>query len=360
MKICVATDVHPAHDPRIIKEIKSLKKIGEVFYISPPGNPGIEVKHIQIPLFKSRKERIMKGPREVFRIVQKIKPNIFHFHDPELIPIGIKIAKLGIKVVYDIHENYPAVFLTKNYVPKILRPILAWSVKTFEDYGAKYFAGVVAVTENVCERFSRKIPCALVPNYPDIKFLGKISRKRVSDGKTRFIYVGSIDQDRAIIEMLTAYKMISEKYENVEFLLVGTIFSKKLQKFIEEFHAKGFTYHPPVAYEKSLQIVADSDVGMLVIHRNESKEISSPVKMFEYMYYGLPIIASDFSYWHHILDRGPCAVYVEPDDPISIANAMRKLINHNEREKLSCQSIAKEFTWEKCESNLLNLYKNLK
>jgi len=356
MKICVATDAHKGDDQRINKEIKSLKKIGEVIFIHPEDSSAlVNVKEVMIKRYSSRKERFLKGPKEVYKEVLKINPDFFHFHDPELMPIAKKLAKKGIKVIYDVHENYPAVILTKYYIPKWLRKIISKMVELYENNAAKKFYGVVVVTENMCERFSKFTRCVLVPNYPDLEILKSIEYSKRSDGKIRFVYSGSIDEDRAIIEMLEAYKKLSEKRNDVEFLMFGPVYSTKIQDYLKTYKANGFIYHPPVSYKESLKMIAESDIGMLVIHRNESKEISSPVKMLEYLYFNLPIVASDFPYWKKILDE-ECATFVEPDDVESIYSGMKKAISMIG--KYDCRKIAEKHSWNVCENNLISLYLN--
>ena len=34
-------------------------------------------------------------------------------------------------------------------------------------------------------------------------------------------------------------------------------------------------------------------------------------KIFEYMYYGLPIICTDFDLWKEIIDKYKCGIYVK-------------------------------------------------
>ncbi len=353
MKICVATDVHRADDQRINKEIKSLKKIADVVFISPRGKPAVEVSHVEIDKPDSRIVRFLKSPKQIYREVLRIKPDFFHFHDPELIPIGVRLSRKGIKVVYDVHENYPAVILTKSYIPRWLRKIVSVIFEKYENSAVKRFYGVVVVTENMCERFSKYTRCVMVPNYPDIDMFRGIDKAKRNDGKVRFVYVGSIDEDRAIFEMVEAFKLLRSERNDVELQLVGPIYSSKLRNYLNSCNIGGFTYHPPVPHRKALEMISHSDVGMLVIHRNRSKEISSPVKMFEYLFYDLPIVASNFEYWKKILNER-CAVFVEPEDINSIYEGMKKAIDMIG--KTNCQEIVKKYSWEVCERELLKIY----
>ncbi len=358
MKICVATDVHPPDDQRITKEIRSLLKLGGVCYIHPEGEvKDMEIEQYEIPRYSSRFKRIIRGTKDVYKIARRILPDFFHFHDPELIPVGVKLAKQGIKVIYDVHENYPAVILTKNWIPKWMRKVVSKLFEMYENLAVKRFYGVVVVTENMCERFSKYTKCALVPNYPDLKDFKGLKKIDRNDGKVRFIYVGSIDEDRAIVEMMEAFRKVREKLSYVEFYMVGPIFSQKLENYIRSFNVPGFVYHPRVPHRRALEMVAQSDVGMIIIHRNPSKEISSPVKLFEYTYFGLPVIASDFEYWKKTLASYKCVYYVDPNDVGQISNIMSSVAEFlKSGGKFDCDEL--EYTWDLAEKELIGVYKS--
>lgn len=163
--------------------------------------------------------------------------------------------------------------------------------------------------------------------------------------------------------MIEAFRSIKTKGFPAEFHMIGPIYSKELKNLIDRAKSEieGFVYIGRIPYIDALQHVANSDVGMLVIHRGRSKENSSPLKMFEYMAFGLPIIASDFEYWKKTLGRKEsCALYVDPEDPKDIANKMEQLIKNKDLwENLS--KIAKDrwkyYTWESIENELIDFYR---
>jgi len=111
--ICILTAVHPVWDSRIFhREAKTLVRAGyEVSFIVPHDKEEIieGVRIIPLPKPNNRFSRMTRGAWRLFRLALKEKSDIYHFHDPEIIPVGILLKLLTrSQVIYDVHENIPA------------------------------------------------------------------------------------------------------------------------------------------------------------------------------------------------------------------------------------------------------------
>ncbi len=365
MKVCVITTVHPPDDIRISKELETLVKAGyNVVYIAQKGKFGKnKVEYRPITRYHGRIIRLVKGSREALEQALEVNADIYHFHDPELIGLGKKLKRRGKKVVYDIHEEYPSVILSKNWVPRYLRKVVARLVDSYERRAVYLMDGIVVVVPEQLERFSGKEKFAILPNFPDTQLLESIRNKKKDGEDVKFVYLGSIDIDRSIVEMIEAFVMLRKKY-HIRFDLLGPIHDKSLRNYITEKESQtdGLAYRGTLAHNDALEIVSESDVGLMVMHRGRSKEMSSPLKMYEYLGLGLPIIASDFRKWREILDEKPCALFVDPDSPSDIAEKMEILIKdkklrNNMRE--NAIEISSKYSWKSIENRLLTLYKSL-
>ncbi|MGC9323008.1 MAG: glycosyltransferase, partial [Kosmotogaceae bacterium] len=197
---------------------------------------------------------------------------------------------------------------------------------------------------------------------PNVERL-KPKRRTSSDDIVRFVYSGSIDIDRSIVEMIQAFRLV-RKTHNVELDLLGPIFDPELKRLIldSENNGDGLHYKGFLPYEEALDSVAQNDIGLMVVHRGRSKEMSSPLKMFEYLGLGLPIIASDFKKWHEVLDEKPCALFVDPDSAEDIAEKMEILIKDKKlRNQMrdNAIEISRKYTWKSIKDRLLTLYRSL-
>src|SRR5699024_10901169 len=106
------TTVHHPYDPRIFhKECLSLHNHGyDVTLIAQVDSsaeiPEQPIKHMPVKKYKNRLSRMIFGPLNVFKKAKKLQADVYHFHDPELLPMGWLLKKKNNVVIYDIHEDY--------------------------------------------------------------------------------------------------------------------------------------------------------------------------------------------------------------------------------------------------------------
>ena len=172
MKVCHLTSVHSYTDTRIfIKECKSLAKNGFEVHFVVPGAPTSIIDGVHIHgVTKETGNRLRRMTETVDRVYRKgleIDADFYHFHDPELIPVGLKLKKRGKKVIYDVHEDVPRQVLTKKWLPKFTRILVSKVVEKYENRAAKKFDFIITATPFIRDRFL-KIDCKAldVNNYP--------------------------------------------------------------------------------------------------------------------------------------------------------------------------------------------------
>ena len=103
--------------------------------------------------------------------------------------------------------------------------------------------------------------------------------------------------------------------------------------------------------------------GLVTLHPLPNYLDSQPIKMFEYMSAGIPVIASDFPLWREIVVGSQCGVCVDPMNPHEIARAIDLLVNDPERARRMGENgraaIRDRYNWSAEERKLLRLYGEL-
>jgi hypothetical protein len=362
-KVCHLTSVHTYDDTRIfIKECSTLAASGYETYLVAPGAPD-EVRngvHLQ-GVHKSSGSRLLRMTSTVWGVYQKaqvINADIYQFHDPELIPIGLLLKLGGKKVIYDVHEDFPQDILDKTWIAPFLRTTIAWLTTIVENFAAKRFDAVVAATPFICARFLKLGANAInVNNYP---LLVELHLPDVDwSQKERLVcYVGGLDQIRGIFEMVEAIGKTDTK------LLLAGQFSEDAQRQ-QAVAIPGWANVEELGKLNRIQVaktLAISMAGLVVIRPVPSLINGQPIKMFEYMSAGIPVIASHFPLWKNFIEGNDCGICVDPMNPTAIAEAIQWLISHPEEAKRmgknGRRAVEEKYNWESQVVPLLNLYKS--
>ncbi len=363
--ICVMTTVHKPDDVRISKEIETLKKLGvKITFLAPEGNcPILGIEYVTLPVFKNRLSRMLFSMNKVFKLAATVNADIYHFHDPELIPVASKLKKIGKKIIYDVHENNPAAILNKEWLPSFSRKAISRIFEKLEDRNAKRFDGIVVVTEDQEKHFSSLSRTIVIPNYRKraVNQSG-CSIERDPKSRVRFVYAGSISRMTCIEEIINASLILWKESKDFEVQIAGPVGDTKLKRILEQV-PEPIEYRGFLDRNEAEEMVKNSDVGFLLYSKEDKNALQcSPNKLFEYLSLGKPIIASDNAYWRQILDQRDSSLYViDPSNPEEIAAKMRVILNSDLRIKKSLGSmeLGKTFSWESIEGRLFELYESV-
>ena len=174
MRICHITSMHDWDDDRIYQRacIGSLREGLEIHLIATyPAVKSMEVG-VKFHWLKQRQgwRRRIFSPIEAYKLALVINADIFHFHDPDLLPWMLLLSYKGKKVIYDVHENYAERILSLK-LPNWVKQTLAkfWSI--FERFCASRYAAIITTTQSMQSLFADiNIPKVSVSNYLYIRF----------------------------------------------------------------------------------------------------------------------------------------------------------------------------------------------
>jgi glycosyltransferase involved in cell wall biosynthesis len=365
IKICHLSSVHNNDDIRIFhKECVSLAK-NENYDVSliTANNSEETVKGVRKIAVKftvnNKLLRIYKTSKLVYQRAVELDADVYHFHDPELLPYGLKLRKKGKVVIYDAHEDVPRQIMGKPWIPFILRKPLAFIFELFENYIVKKLSFVIVSTPTIENRFRKIIPhCTAICNYPILK--ENMELPPWSSRKNEVCYVGGITKMRGIFELIDSLQYT----KNVKLNLAGAFSPVELEtELVTSTYWKNVNYFGVLTREGIIKLLNQSKVGIVTLHPQKNYLDSLPIKMFEYMYSGIPVIASDFPLWKEIVEENKCGICVNPTDPISISNGVRDLIENNDlAEQMGINGrkvVIEKYNWEIEELKLFEIYQSL-
>ena len=363
MRICHITTAHPRFDVRIFHKqcVSLVKEFADVHLIVADGlgnesMSGVHIHDCGKP--SGRKERFLKTGKKALALAQSLNADIYHFHDPELLRIAKKLLKTGAKVIYDSHEDVPRQILNKPYIPKFLRKTISSMTETYENSIVKKISAVVAATPHIRDRFLKvNINSIDINNYPksgDISFNDNWQNRDLAIG-----YIGGIFRTRGILETLEAINGT-----DIKLILAGNFSPAELENECKAHPGwKNVDFRGYLDRKGINTILGQVRAGMVILEATPSYLVSLPVKMFEYMAAGLPVIASDFPLWHKIMDETGAGICVDQTNPEVIKEKILSIITKtetlSEMGKNGRNAVLETYNWEVEENKLIEFYKNL-
>ncbi len=388
-KICFLADRHSLYDDRIYwKMAVPLKEKGhEVHYIligndtkSGVTKEGIAYQMFQLKTFSKNRylNFILKrlnpddNYNKLLQAATGLEADIYHFHDLWINRIGRQLKNLSQRpvVFYDAREPYAEDYI--SYIKTwpgcgfVIR-IFAYFVDRWEKKMAEHYDLVIANEETVRDLFAQKIGAShteVIYNYSNlpeddqpISFEGK---------KYDLIYCGGVSVLRGAYVILKALKKARTQNQDIQLVFLGNYYPPSLKQEMHTFlEQNNLTQNvhllDAVPYRQVADYYRQSKIGLALLQPVKTFEVSLPIKMFEYMMFGLPVIGSDFGHIKKYISQDQCGLLVAPDDTDQIATAMIEMLTNKELydhfSENGKQAAINKYRWDTEFKKLLDHYK---
>jgi glycosyltransferase involved in cell wall biosynthesis len=297
----------------------------------------------------------------VFVAAFKSKADLIHIHDPELIPVGLVLKLIGRKVIYDAHEDLVTQVRAKYWLPRVVRGGAALLARFLSRLTNSFFDGIVAATPFIAQRYDAH-KTTVVQNFPDLTEFSETNHKPYKERNDRILYVGGVSVVRGAKEMVASMTKLTSQAGTL--VIAGQFIPEELQVSLAS--SEGWTrvdFKGWLTREQVTDELGSAKVGLVVLHPISNYLDSYPIKMFEYMAAGLPVIASDFPLWREIVEEADCGLLVNPASTEDIAKAIDRLLMNPEEAHImglnGQRAVQEKYNWQLEEQKLVALYDKL-
>ncbi|ENH96577.1 group 1 glycosyl transferase [Gracilibacillus halophilus YIM-C55.5] len=363
-KVVHLTTVHHPFDTRIYhKECLSLAEAGyQVSLIAPASVEDVEqadqrLSLIPLKKYTSRLLRMILGTWHAYRKARHIQADVYHFHDPELLPIAFLLKKKNNAVIYDVHEDYYTSIIQKPYLWKPLRKWIGKMYNVIERFLTRKMELFLA-EKYYRDRYHRGMT---VLNYPIIN-QALLEKPTGHDSSRKLIYTGNVSEDRGAL-----FHAEIPTYKDVDIYFVGKCPSALSEKMKQIAHDQrdslvfdGIDQFVEREAIDRYYVKHDWLAGVAIFPPTEHYKKKELTKFFEYMSAGLPIICSNFSAWEQFIEAYQCGITVNPYDEEAIKQSIEYLQNHPQEAKRMGENgrkaVLEELSWQTQEQKLVQWY----
>ena len=359
------SSAHPRDDVRIFhKQCRSLAAHGHTVSLVVADGLGDDrrdgIAIHDVGRAPNRLRRMLGTPRRVLARALALDAAIYQLHDPELMPIGLQLKRRGKTVIFDAHEDLPLQLLGKPYLGRYSAPLLARACARFERQACRRYDGVIAATPAIRDKFLRvQAHTVDINNFPLPQEFG--AGLPWPQRPLQVCYVGGLSAIRGIRQLAQACALLASP---VRLQLAGRFDDSALAAQMAALpgwtrvDALGQLDRAGVAL-----VLGSARAGLVTLQPQPNHLAALPVKLFEYMAAGIPVIASDFPGWRRIVDGHGCGLCVDPLDPAAIAAAIDRLagdpglaerMGDNGR-----RAVAAHYNWPSEARKLVDFYERL-
>ena len=369
-------------DTRVLKEAQSLAKAGfDITIICWDRLAELPARDtlpsgVRIHRIQNVRSTYGVGARQIFTLLRfwrstlhllaNLQPDMIHCHDFDTLPCGLFWGKVHhIPTIYDAHEYYAD--LVRPRLSGLIGKLLFLVIHAAEKITARMASAVVTVDETLAEIYNRLNQHVLVLGHYPQKDLAEFYNPIFTRSELTLLYVGRISIDRGARVNIDLLRLLRDLNIPARLRFAG-VFTPMNEELLIQQHAQGLEnyieYLGWIPYQQMQDLYHSADIGLAIL-LPESRYIAAlPVKLFEYMASGLPVIASNFPAITTLVNETKCGALMDPLlQPLEIARIIEiwwkkpsipRSIGENGR-----QAVLSRYNWDCQSERLSKLYRQL-
>jgi glycosyltransferase involved in cell wall biosynthesis len=232
----------------------------------------------------------------------------------------------------DIYWKFNSLYKVKPIIKQAMRFLFRIELAMYKKYSKIFYLPSIYMNKYVGEKDEKVTD--LPPGGVDLLLLGKKIKPETNISQA--IYVGGINPRYGIYDTLKAFEELNQTKTKIKLILIcrkeefstyQELMKPYLNKeWIEIHHAFG---------EQLLPFYERADFGIVPIKRDTYNDFAVAVKLFEYISYGLPVLATNCLAQTDIVEKSKLGIIV-PDNSEDILNGLKEMSD------LKCQEQYRE------------------
>ncbi|MDU5017025.1 glycosyltransferase [Corynebacterium tuberculostearicum] len=316
---------------------------------------GVEYRHLpaDFPRKSGEFEYMFKAIdwyREVFLVE---RPNVVHVRSTYLIALPALIAahELGVPVLYEVSGLWELVFEGRGQAGKAQR------IERMEDTTCRFADRVVTMNSSMAklldDRSEHGLDIGLVPNAVDTsKFVHITPLEEKEKFKYDVGYVGSLVDYEGLETLIRAVALGKQRQKFLRVRIVGKGAElEKLRSLAGELDVSDLVDIPgPVSADEAVGVFEDTNLIVLPRLSTPATENVTPLKPFEAMAAGRPLVVSSVSALSEVSRGGKAAVVFQQGEPEELLNKISDLLGNREKQialsKFASAVVTEEHNWD--------------
>ena len=320
-RIAVVSVAHRGDDARIFfRQIRSLREAGAtICYLAPPPHGAYGLKPpgtLERVIINRTSGWKRLGPwYQAFREIRSRKGqfNAIIVHDLEAV-FPVLYAKPGCPIIWDVHENNPAVVFDRSWVPNATKPALHSLITLLERVIAKR-CHIFLAEESYRERFGDQI---VIPNTT---YVPEIQPAFIPQNPPVVIYIGRISRSRGLYQMIALGKSLRHR---IKVVLIGPVDAPDRLSLESAINDGSVDWLGPLPNAEALTHLQKASVGLSLLEETANFKNSMPTKIHEYLAHGVPVITTPLPMAVTAVRQSEGGTIVAPYDEDALEDAVLK------------------------------------
>ena len=252
-----------------------------------------------------------------------------------------------------------------SHTASIRDKLRGWFLILNNGLGNSWADGQTAITQRMadCVHIPTNRLWGLWPSGVDVdKFAGSSANRKwpTGDDPVYLTYIGVLHYERNLMSLCKATEMANKEGMNFALSLTGSGTEKDdLEKFASQTDGR-ILVNPSIPSDQVPELLEKMHIGVLPFPDEEKYRVCSPVKLFEYMAAGLPILATRIVCFTDVIADDKFTFWAENATPEGLLSALRQIWKYRSSLKtmgIESEKAAQTCTWKESARKLSDALK---